>query len=152
MTTETILVKRRAAYKGEVGLFADNEMSESDLALATMDEEVLCKWYSPRNLQAMRFLWGLVWKTWQNTDIWLDHHKAMEDFKARIHFTKMLWNPQAKKTKPAIRSLTRINNEELRLVTERIMDVICQEIIPGIEKDDLRREVEEMLDGKKVRT
>jgi hypothetical protein len=150
MNTETILVKRRAAYKGEVGLFADNEMSESDLALATMDEEVLCKWYSPRNLQAMRFLWGLVWKTWQNTDLWLDHHKAMEDLKRRIHFTKMLWNPKNKKTEPTVRSLTRINNEELRLVTERIMDVICQDIIPGIERDDLRREVEEMLDGKKT--
>lgn len=144
MTTETILVKRRALYRGEVGLFADNEMAETDLALVTMDAEVIAKggWYSPRTIKKLRFLWTMVYKAWENTDFWLSHHDAMDDLKTRIHFTKMLHRDG--KLKPVPKSLTRIDDETLRLVTDRIADKICTEVMPGMEKNELYREIEEM--------
>ena len=43
------------------------------------------------------------------------------------------------------KSLKRINEEQLRLLTEKIMDIIVQEILPGMKKNDLRKEIEEML-------
>lgn len=144
MATDSILTKRRALYKGEVGLFADNEMAEADLALATMDTEVICRWYSPRTLQKMKFLWALVYKAWQNTDFWLNHHEAMEDLKERIHFTRMRWDRDEQKLVEKPNSLTRIDDETLRLVTDRIADTICAEVMPGMKKNDLFREIEEM--------
>jgi hypothetical protein len=145
MTTDTILMKRRARYPGEVGFFPDNEMSQEDIAQATINEEVIVTWYRPRTLERLRYLWGLVYKIWQNTDRWMDHHEAMEELKERAHFTRMRWDSKEKMLKPRVKSLKRINDNELRLLTERIIDVICQEILPGIERDDLRREVEEMF-------
>jgi hypothetical protein len=44
-----------------------------------------------------------------------------------------------------VRSITRINDEQLRLLTERIADVICAEIMPGMKKNDLYQEIEEMV-------
>jgi hypothetical protein len=145
MTTDTIMMKRRARYQGEVGFFPDNEMSQDDIAPATMNEEVVVTWYRPRTLEKLRYLWGVVYKTWQNSDVWLDHHDAMEDLKKRVHFTRARWDGKEKAMKYLPKSLKRINDNELRLLTERIIDVICQEILPGIERDDLRREVEEMF-------
>jgi hypothetical protein len=142
MTTDSILTKRRAHYKGEVGLFPDNEMAADDLALATMNTEVICRWYSPPTLKKLKFLWTMVYKAWQNTDFWLDHHEAMIDLKTRIHFTRVRQVGPKVEAKP--RSLTRINDEQLRLVTDRIADVICTEVMPGMEKNQLYKEIEEM--------
>jgi hypothetical protein len=148
VTTDTILMKRRARYPGEVGFFPDNEMSQEDIAPATMNEEVIVTWYRPKTLERQRYLWGLVYKTWQNTDRWMDHHEAMEELKERAHFTRMRWDNKTKTRRPYLKSMKRISDSELRLLTERIIDVICQEILPGIERDDLRREVEEMFSTK----
>jgi hypothetical protein len=145
MAIETFLTKRRSLYKGELGLFADNEMAEEDLRLFSLGE-VFFKGYQPKTLEAQRFLWGLVYKTWQNTDYWIDHHRAMIALKKRVNFTKAVRNPETKQMEPAVRSITRIDGEQLRLLTERIKDVICADILPGMNRNDLTREVEEMLD------
>jgi hypothetical protein len=146
MVDDTILTKRRALYKGEIGLFADDEMAEEDIRLITMDKQVIGKWYSPATLEKQRFLWGMVYKAWQNSDLWMDHHEAMIELKKRAHFTRMKWDSDKKKMVERVRSITRINDEQLRLLTERIADVICAEIMPGMKKNDLYREIEEMVD------
>src|SRR4249920_257024 len=122
MTTDTILMKRRARYQGEVGFFPDNEMSQADIAPATMNEEVIVTWYRPKTLKQQRYLWGVVYKTWENSDLWMDHHEAMEELKQRVHFTRMRWDSKEKKLKPYVKSMKRISDSELRLLTERIID------------------------------
>ena len=145
MTIETVLVKRRALYRGEVGFFANNEMAEEDLALATMNQEVIVRWYRPRTIEKLRYLWGLVYKTWQNTDFWISKDDAMEDLKTRAHYTKRVFDRKTDRYKEVTKSLTRINDEQLRLLTDRIIDIICVEILPGMKHADLRREIEDMF-------
>lgn len=143
---ESIMTKRPALYKGEVGIFPDSEPAQNDLALATMYAELKVKWYSERNIKRQNFLWTMVYKAWQNSDFWLDHHEAMIDLKKRVHFTRMVRSWEEKeKMKERIRSMTRISDEQLRLLTDRIADVICAEVMPGMQKNDLYREVEEMV-------
>jgi glutamyl-tRNA reductase len=144
---ESTLTKRKALYKGEIGFFPSNPMAEEDLSLAKMDAEVLCRWYSPRSLAALNYLWGVVYKTWQNTSRWLDKDEAMEDLKMRARFARFVQEDDGKMVlKP--KSLKRINEEELRLLTGKIVDIICAEIVPGMKKNTLRKEVEEMLASK----
>lgn len=139
---EIILFKKRALYKGEVGLFADNEMAEEDFRLFTIGTHVQGDLYSPQTIEKQRFLWGLVYKTWQNTDLWMDHHEAMHDLKTRVHFTRMRWDGE--KMVERTKSITRISDQQLRLLTERIADVICSEIMPGMKRNQLYHEIEEM--------
>ena len=145
MAIETSLLKRPALYKGEVGLFPTSEMASDDVALFAMNEEVMAKLRSERKIKALNFLWGLVYKSYQNTDYWLTKEKAMEWFKARARFTQIGIDPDSKKLVERLGSLTRINDEELRLLTARVEDIICAEILPGVKRKELRREIEEMM-------
>lgn len=146
MTINTTMVKRRALYPGEIGLFPTNEMESEDLALVAMMAKVMVTMRTERNIEALRYLWGLVWKAQQNTDYWIDKDKAMEWFKVRAGFVKPGRDPDTKEWNPLRpKSLTRIGDEELRLLIERVKDLICSEVLPGMEDDTLRQEIEEML-------
>src|SRR5215813_137291 len=148
MTTDSILTKRRARHVGEIGLFPDNPMAEDDLALAKDGEEVVCRWYSVRNIEGLKYLWALVHKVAQNTDRYLDKDEAMEDLKIRAAFTKVIFNNKQGELEVRPKSLTKVTNEELRALTERIVQIVCNQIIPGMAPGDLRREVEKMVGNK----
>jgi hypothetical protein len=138
------MVKRRARYRGEVGFFPVAEMFEIDIAPVKMDAQVICKFFSPRQIEALRYLWGLVHKVADNTDRYLDKDEAMEDLKLRAGYVRVLTDEDGKlELRP--KSLTRISDEELRLLTAKITEIICNKIMPGMKRNRLRREIEEMI-------
>ena len=146
MTIETILTKRKALYKGEVGLFATSEMAEEDLAPFSMNDDVMAKISSERQMKALRKLWGFVYKGYQNTDYWLNKDKAMNYFKVKAGHVKPGRDPETGEWDMLLpKSLTRISDNELRLLTDRVVDIICIEVLPGVKQVDLRREIEEMI-------
>lgn len=145
MTIETVLVKRGALHRGEVGFFPSNPVSEDDVRLAKMGEEIVCSFYSPRNLQQLRFLWGLAYKLSQASDRYLDKDEAMADLKLRAGFTRVIYDDKTKKLELAPRSLKRITYEHMRSLTEKILDIVCEDILPHMKKSQLRKEVENMV-------
>lgn len=148
MTIETTLMKRRALYHGELGLFPTSEMASEDLALFNMNTEVMATLRSERRIEALRKLWLFVWKAQQNSDFWIDKDTAMEWFKVQAGYVKPGRDPDTKEWNPRRpKSLKRIGDEELALLTSRVEDLIVNEVLPGIDRGDLRREIEEMLRG-----
>ena len=145
MTTKSFLTARGARYVGEKGFFADNPMAQEDLALVRNGEEVIVRWYSVRNLEALKYLWGLVYKVANATDRWVDYKEGMKDLKMRAAFARLVYNPQEKKLEWRTKSLSRITNEELRSLTNKISNIIIAEVLPHMKPNQLRREVEEML-------
>ena len=69
----------------------------------------------------------------------------MRDLKLRAAHTKVVYNDKTKELELRPKSLTRINNEQLRLLTDKIADIVCNEILPGMKPNDLKREIEEMV-------
>ena len=124
MTVETFLVKRKAKYRGEVGLFPNSEMAEEDLRIVALDSEVMASLRREKNIQALRYLWGLVHKVADNTDLFLDKDDAMDAFKVRVGYCKGVYDPHTRKIETRAKSLTRISDEQLRLLTEKITTVI----------------------------
>jgi len=148
MTVETVLTKRKPLYPDEVGFFPSNPVSDDDIRPFTMGGETVHRITEPRNLEALRFLWALVHKTADNSDYWLDKDEAMEDLKLRARFARFVRNRDGKmELRP--KSLTRIDNAKLRQLTDKIIDIICRDVIPGMKKNDLRKEIENMLAGKR---
>jgi hypothetical protein len=145
VTIETFLTKRRAHYKGEIGLFPNSEMAEEDIAIFALNAELMGKLWSEKRIKSLKYLWGLVHKTSDNTDLFVDKDDAMEALKIRVGYSKAVYDPLTRKIEPKAKSLTRISDERLRLLTAKIQDVICTEILPGMEANDLRREIEDML-------
>jgi hypothetical protein len=142
---ETFLTKRPAKWKGEVGLFADSQMAEEDLALIAMFAQVLVRARSERNIEGLKYLWGLVHKVADNTDMFLDKDDAMEALKIRVGYSKAVYDPLRRKIETRAKSLTRISDEQLRILTEKIKQVVMTEILPGVTSAELRREIEEMI-------
>jgi hypothetical protein len=145
MPIETVLVKRRALYVGEIGFFPSNPISEEDVAHARLGEEIVCIFYSPRNLQQLKFLWALVSKVAENSSRWLDKDEAMDDLKLRAGFAKLMFNRETYETTIRPKSLKRIDNEELVALTSKIIDIVCKEIWPGMKPGALRDEIEKMV-------
>lgn len=145
MTINTTLVKRPALHKGEVGLFPNNPMAEEDLGLVAMFTEMMVSMSSERRLEALKFLWALVHKTAENSDYYLDKDEAMKDLKLRVGYTREVRNTFTGEMEVRPKSLTRISDERLRFLTNRMMDVICRDILPGMKPNDMRKEIEEML-------
>jgi len=145
MTIETTLVKRRALYKGEIGFFASSPMAEQDIALAKLDEEIMCTFSSPRTLQQLKFLWALVSKVADNTDQFVDKDHAMEQLKLAIGHSRALFDRKTRKLEIRPKSLKRLSFEKLRDITNKMIDVICRDIIPGMEENLLRDEIEQMI-------
>ena len=146
MSIDTTLVKRGALYKGEVGFFPTNEVAADDISAAKMNSEVVCTFYSPRTLEALKFLWALVHKVSENTDRYLDKDEAMSDLKLRAGYSKIAYDPKTKEMELRPKSLKRINDERLRQLTDKIIDIVCDEIIPGMKRNELRKEIEKMLE------
>jgi len=142
---ESSLTKRRALYKGELGLFPTHEMAQDDFAFITEGDEVFGRYYSLRNMAALNRLWALVDLTAQNSDRWLDKNEAMDDLKIRAAYSKLVWDSKEQDWVNRPKSLTRINNETLRLITERIEQIVLSEILPTMKRNTLRRRIEEMI-------
>jgi len=148
MTVNTTLTKRPALHKGEVGFFPDNPMAQDDIAHITMHSETMHRITSEKNLEALKFLWALVHKCADNTDYFLDKDDAMRALKIRVGYSKPVYDPHTRTMEVRPKSLKKIGDEGLRLLTDRMMDVICAEVLPGMKANDLRREIEEMIHGK----
>ena len=140
------MVKRRARYKGEVGFFPAGEIFEEDIVPAKMGEQVIVRFHSPRRIEALSYLWGLVHLVADNTDRYLDKDEAMHDLKLRAGYVRVLTDEDGKlELRP--KSLTRINDEDLRVLTAKIQTIVCDEILPGVKRQRLRKEIEEMIGG-----
>lgn len=147
MSAETTLTYRQARWKGELGLFPDTEMAQADLGPFRPGEELLVTASSPRNLQALKFLWALVHKAADNSDEWLDKDAAMEDLKLRAKFSRRVRDRETGLFKTVPRSLKKITEQRLRVLTDEIADIICAEVMPGMKRNVLYKQIEEMIEA-----
>src|SRR5215471_14941929 len=132
MTVNTFLTKRRARYQGEIGLFPDSQMAQDDIAIFGWNTELAARLWTEKSIEQLRYLWGLVHKVADNTNLFLDKDDAMEGFKVRIGYYKMVWDTRLRKLVPRGSSLTRISDEKLKILTADIQNVIREEIFPGM--------------------
>lgn len=143
MTIDTTLMKRRALYRGEVGFFPSNEVSQRAIEPITMDTESMHKISTdPRKVEALRFVWALVDKTAENTDRFTDKDDLMEALKIAAGFCRYVVGKDGLEQRG--KSLTGISAPRLHSLTDKFIDIICREIIPDMKPNVLRKEIEEM--------
>ena len=145
---ESVLTKRRAKFVGEIGLFADNAMAGDDLQPVSDGTEVLARWGSPRNLQLNKFMWALAAKVADNVDGLQDRDDALEFLCVKARFIKTVLNPQTGKLEIRRKSTRRLSNEEFHRLIDRLVFIVCNEIIPSLDETALRAELEAMVGPK----
>jgi len=142
---ETFLIKRCARFGNEVGLFAGSQMADDDLAIFALNKDLMAKLWTERRIEQLRYLWGLVHKVAENSELFLDKDDAMEGLKIAANFYKMVWDTRLQKLVPRGNSLTRISDEQLRLLTVKIQGVIQEQVFPSMKDNELKREIEELM-------
>lgn len=133
--------KRRAKYAGEVGLFGVDQIADEELKKLP-DDMVWCEITVPRNLRQIRYLWAIASKL-ADGGVYESKEDAMDDLKIRARFAR--WGEENGRTVIVPRSLSRQRSDVLHRLINRIVFIVCAELLPHIKEKDFRAEIEEMV-------
>jgi len=138
---EFACAKRKAKYAGEVGIFGIDQVSDEEIKQLP-DDMVWCEITVPRNLKQIRYLWALAQKL-TDGGVYESKEDAMDDLKIRARFAR--FGVEDGRTVVVPRSLSRQRSDVLHRLINRIIFIVCSELLPHIKEADLRAEIEEMV-------
>ena len=138
---EVSAVKRKAKYAGEIGLFGADQIADEEIKRLG-DDMVWAEITVPRNLRQIRYLWALASKL-SDGGIYDSKEDALDDLKIRARFAR--FGVEDGRTVVVPRSLSRQRGDVLARLINRIIYLVCSEILPHIKEADLRAEIEEMV-------
>lgn len=143
MTTE--LVMRRKGAKLEVV----DQMSAEDLASLPLDKDLLVTVRAPRNPRQHRLAWALANKLSQCCDFLPDAETAMDYLKIKARHVKIVHNPGTNHVflVPKSIAFASVDQSAFNRLFNRMVWVVCNEIVPGLDEGQLRDEIEAMCAG-----
>lgn len=124
-----------------------DDHSAEDLIRVPADRDVLVKIVSQRNMKLLRFLWALAGKVADACDWLHDKDDAMDELKIRARHVKYLVNPTTGEVRIVPKSLSKIDGAALNRLANRMVYVICRDIVPGLDESALRAEIVSMIAG-----
>jgi hypothetical protein len=137
--------KGRSTAIGQVGLFPSNQMATDDLASVVNDKDFLVNIRSPRNIQQLRKGWALAQKLADSCEWLHDREDAMDYLKLRARHVKYLREPNGNvQIIPKSISFASLPQNVFNRIFNRMIWVVCNEIIPGMKESELRKEIERM--------
>jgi len=141
----TTLRKRGAQFKGEHGLFAVADFAEDDLRQIANGSDVLVRLTTPRNLKLLAYLWALATVVAESVDGLYDRDDAMEFLCVKAHYTRNVLDPRTGKLEIKRGSLSRLSNEAMKRLAERMKFIVVSELVPGMDEGALGKRLEEMV-------
>jgi len=124
-----------------------DDIAADDLVRVPANRDVMVKITSSRNMKLMRFLWALASKVADACDHLHDREDAMDELKIRVRHVKYITNPATGEVRIVPKSLTKLDGPGLSRLADRMVFVICRDIVPGLSEETLRAEIMAMIDG-----
>lgn len=142
-----LTMRKRKANPGEIGLFVDSPVFETEFASIKMGAEVKVKATTPRSIRQHNFAWALAQKVSEACD-WLDDKDdAMEFILIEAKHTRKIYDRirgiahlRAKHT-----NFGAMDGSEYTRLFNRMKYVIMTVIVPNIEWSALVAEIEAMI-------
>lgn len=139
---ELAMVKRPALYKGEKGLFPVDEAGGEEIGRLSTGGTVWAEVATPKNIALLRFLWALATHLARG-GLYDTKDEAMDDLKIRARFARFATEGNRVVIVP--RSLSRQRGDVLSRLADRIVFIVCSELLPGMPESELRQEIEKMV-------
>jgi hypothetical protein len=133
--------KRKAKFAGEVGLFGVDQIADEEIKKLP-DDMVWAEITVPRNLKQIRYLWAIASKL-ADGGLYDSKEDAMDDLRIRARFAR--FGVEDGRTVIVPRSLSRQRGDVLSRLINRIIFVVCSDLLPHIKEADLRAEIEDMV-------
>lgn len=139
---EIAVVRREALYKGETGLFPVDLHADEEVKRLPRDETAWAEITTPRNIKLLRYLWAIAGKL-ADGGVFQDKDTAMTQLKIMARFAEF----EVKGNRVVIvpRSLSRQRADVLSRLADRIVFIVCNDLIPGMKESEFRKEIEDMV-------
>jgi hypothetical protein len=124
-----------------------DEISADDLVRVPANRDVLVKITSHRNMKLFRLLWVLASKVAEACDHLHDREDAMDELKIRVRYVKYITNPITGEVRIVPKSLSKLDGPGLSRLADRMVYVICRDIVPGLSESTLRAEIMSTIEG-----
>lgn len=140
-----MILRKRVAQPGEVGLFLDTPVFEEEWASFKLGEEVKADCVSPHNLRYLKFFWALATKVSDNTEFFVDKRDAADGILLQARHYKIIQNPIRDTTELKPRSVAGLSADTWIRLLRRCTHVVITHYLPGMDEGTLKAEIEKML-------
>ena len=130
--------------KDRGGLWASDDASAAILAGIKAGEVIACEIRRPRNLQMHRLFWALMQKIYENQTHYESPEEVAAAFKVAAGHCDFVQTPRGLVGVPKSISFAKMDQAEFRAFFDKALDYLTTVVIPGLNRDDLEREVMEM--------
>lgn len=141
MTDERPLVFRKQLF----GLEPTDEASEAAMSAIKLGECIELRIKRPRNLQMHRLFWKLMETVYQNQS----HYKSAEEvctaFKLAVGHTDVVRTRRGDVYVPRSISFAKMDQVAFHAFFKSAVDFCVSEVIPGMNSEELEREVLELV-------
>lgn len=130
--------------RGLRGLEPDNDLSRQAMSKLKLGGAVRVEIKRPRNLAWHRRYWALISLIADNTERYVpeDIHALL---KLRCGCRRLIVDSQGPQWVPDSISFNRMSHEEWVTFWNRVVDYVCAELLPGVSKDTLARELADLV-------
>jgi hypothetical protein len=139
------IAMRRSGAK----LIPVDDLAADDLVRVPADRDVMVKIVSHKNMKLWRMLWALASKVSDACDHLHDREDAMDELKIRTRYVKYITNPVTGEVRIVPKSLTKLDGAGLNRLADRMIYVICRDIVPGMDEGALKSEVLAIISGER---
>jgi phosphoenolpyruvate carboxylase len=143
MTTE-IAMRREGNRLAPVDQIAADELGHIQIG-----KDVLVTVRVPRNIRQHRLAWAMAQKVAEACDWLHDREDAMDWLKIKARHVKIVHNPMTNHTLIVPKSIAfaSLDQAAFSRLLNRMIFVICSEIVPGLDETALRAEIMAMVNG-----
>ena len=127
------------------GLSPHNQAAHDLLAKHRIDELLTMDVMKPRNLGMHRLYWALCQKVSENMDGDFNAEVVSDVLKIRTGHVTVVKTTKGECFIPKSISFAAMDQIKFNEFFDRAIRVVCTDVLPGVNSDDLRAEVEAML-------
>ena len=144
MSAEIILVKRRAK-EGEIGLFCDSPVFEEEMTSLPMGQDIKAECTVPAHLKYLKFFWALCGKCCDNTEAFVDKRDCANRLLLEARHYKIVQEPLTGETEIKPRSVSGLSADTWIRLLKRVTHVVITQFMPGMDENALRAEIATMI-------
>jgi len=124
-----------------------DEVSAEAVRQIPTTQDVLVTVKTPRNLRQFRLAWALAQMVSEAVDFLHDREDSMSWLKIKARHVRMIQNPRTKQVAiiPKSIAFASLSQDAFNRIFNRMVWVVCNEIIPGLQEGPLRAELEAMV-------
>lgn len=128
-------------------LTAVDPISDEELQKIPLGKDVLVTVRSPRNIRQFKLAWALAKKVSDACEFLPDSETAMDWLKIKARHVKMIQDPRTQQLAiiPKSIAFASLSQDGFKRVFDRMVYVVCAEIIPGLDEGKLRAEISAMV-------